>query len=531
MVLVTFVVFSQIPPDFKNGIIVGNDTSNPTGYKMGQMYFNSVDSLTYKYNGVNWKTFDVIQALDEGNGIGYRYATSDLASFAPIGANALDLTTISGADTDYGVASSGGFSFGTDNKLPTTSGGGLGNFGLHIALGFDNTVRGYYGNLAWGLSNTIDDGYNAFALGYQNTVDFTPTVGQGGAIGNFNNNTNYWNINIGNGLINKWKGSVAVGMGNEDTAEGVTDADRPIFIIGNGNLSDNTVSYGNVLNRSDAMRVLANGEVQIGNQAKSGLGNVVNVRQTDTLTSNYFPNTFQVDKVVNSNNSNLSYFFSTIADIEGSANTGVVRGLNNSLDVNGTGMPTFTIGFANELRLQDGGNNNNTGVYGQNNLLNVTTSATQTTNFLVGNINQITVNADNYTATQLYGNSIDINLTSGTTNNLQALRIDVDQDAVNGTITDGAYLQFDTGIDIPSATTNGILVIESLVDLPSEMAGTFQAKALITDTFTFATLPTGVIGMTATITDAGAVTYRGVASGGGANIALVFYDGTQWIYH
>lgn len=43
--------------------------------------------------------------------------------------------------------------------------------------------------------------------------------------------------------------------------------------------------------------------------------------------------------------------------------------------------------------------------------------------------------------------------------------------------------------------------------------------------------PVGLPGQLAVITDAGIVTYRGVASGGGSNVALVMYDGTNWIYH
>lgn len=58
-----------------------------------------------------------------------------------------------------------------------------------------------------------------------------------------------------------------------------------------------------------------------------------------------------------------------------------------------------------------------------------------------------------------------------------------------------------------------------------------NSQTFITNTYTFSTLPSGVIGMLATITDASSVSYRGTASGGGSDTALVFYDGTNWIYH
>lgn len=49
--------------------------------------------------------------------------------------------------------------------------------------------------------------------------------------------------------------------------------------------------------------------------------------------------------------------------------------------------------------------------------------------------------------------------------------------------------------------------------------------------YTVATLPTGVTGAIAYVTDASAISYRANVTGGGANVALVMYDGTNWIYH
>ena len=50
--------------------------------------------------------------------------------------------------------------------------------------------------------------------------------------------------------------------------------------------------------------------------------------------------------------------------------------------------------------------------------------------------------------------------------------------------------------------------------------------------YTFSSLPLSPeTNSTASITDAGTVTYRGIASGGGTDFALVVFDGTNWIYH
>ena len=48
---------------------------------------------------------------------------------------------------------------------------------------------------------------------------------------------------------------------------------------------------------------------------------------------------------------------------------------------------------------------------------------------------------------------------------------------------------------------------------------------------TFANLPAGIEGQIRYITDADAISYRATAVGGGTEKALVFFDGTNWIYH
>lgn len=49
--------------------------------------------------------------------------------------------------------------------------------------------------------------------------------------------------------------------------------------------------------------------------------------------------------------------------------------------------------------------------------------------------------------------------------------------------------------------------------------------------YTVATLPTGAEGDVAYVTDADTISYRATAVGGGTGKALVFFDGTNWIYH
>jgi len=49
--------------------------------------------------------------------------------------------------------------------------------------------------------------------------------------------------------------------------------------------------------------------------------------------------------------------------------------------------------------------------------------------------------------------------------------------------------------------------------------------------YTVATLPTGVQGDTAYVTDATAPTYLGLLIGGGTIVTPVFYNGSAWVSH
>lgn len=54
---------------------------------------------------------------------------------------------------------------------------------------------------------------------------------------------------------------------------------------------------------------------------------------------------------------------------------------------------------------------------------------------------------------------------------------------------------------------------------------------VVLKSYTVATLPTGVVGMTAYVTDASGPTYLATVSGGGAVVTPVFYNGTNWVCH
>lgn len=83
------------------------------------------------------------------------------------------------------------------------------------------------------------------------------------------------------------------------------------------------------------------------------------------------------------------------------------------------------------------------------------------------------------------------------------------------------------GLSVESTSSNGI----SLVTIPGDLSvRKINATGVITlKNYTVATLPTGVQGDTAYVTDATAPTYLGTLTGGGAVTCPVFYNGTNWI--
>ena len=103
----------------------------------------------------------------------------------------------------------------------------------------------------------------------------------------------------------------------------------------------------------------------------------------------------------------------------------------------------------------------------------------------------------------------------------------------------GAYTKANTNV-IENATAVGFEAIAQAsntmtfgnVDVTDNyFQGVVRAKSFISESYTFSTLPSGVVGQLASITDASNVGYRGTANGGGSDYALVTYNGTGWIYH
>jgi lysophospholipase L1-like esterase len=96
----------------------------------------------------------------------------------------------------------------------------------------------------------------------------------------------------------------------------------------------------------------------------------------------------------------------------------------------------------------------------------------------------------------------------------------------SGTGTGGGY-SFKTTVSSSSGNTQN--TYEDALDIRTTKIEAF--KPIKPPAYTVATLPTGEEGMTAYVTDASSITYRATATGGGTGKALVFFDGTNWIYY
>lgn len=105
--------------------------------------------------------------------------------------------------------------------------------------------------------------------------------------------------------------------------------------------------------------------------------------------------------------------------------------------------------------------------------------------------------------------------------------------------SNGVYVGFDTRVSA-AAATNEIVIGYQAIGLGSNVtvignSSTTRTRlfgAVQSSGYTVATLPTGVQGMRAYVTDASTTVAAGIGTtvvGGGANVVPVFYDGTNWI--
>lgn len=118
-----------------------------------------------------------------------------------------------------------------------------------------------------------------------------------------------------------------------------------------------------------------------------------------------------------------------------------------------------------------------------------------------------------------------------------------DARAGTDTNTAGGRLNITGGRNTGTGTAGSVVIQTSAAAVSGTLAGTSADRLTVSGTaitaalpvvlksYTVATLPTGVEGAVAYVTDASSPTYRATVAGGGSDKVMVFYNGTNWICH
>ncbi|MFD2822252.1 tail fiber domain-containing protein [Lacinutrix iliipiscaria] len=230
-----------------------------------------------------------LEAIDEGNGVGWRIKGKDPDHYGNIGENATDLSHSNVNSTTHGATGE----YTTAIGFKTTA---LGN--RSTAMGYETIASGIY-STAMGRETTASGshsttiGYNTTASDYYSTAMGINTEASGYAstsIGDETTASGYASTALGDettasggrstalGYLTTASGSYSVATGYETKAESRNNTTLGRYNIGGGNLStwietDPLFEIGNGANdanRSNALTVLKNGKVGIGNHQPNG---------------------------------------------------------------------------------------------------------------------------------------------------------------------------------------------------------------------------------------------------------------------
>ncbi|WP_417875058.1 tail fiber domain-containing protein [Xanthomarina gelatinilytica] len=177
--------------------------------------------ITKEYLEANSSSATGLEAIDEGNGVGWRLVGSNPANYGNIGSNAVDLSYSFYASNTNGALGDNSFSIGNEPS----------------AIGNNSIAMGTYANAS---------GYNSMAFGFSSDAIGENSV----ALGLFANASASNSIAIGYGTIADDNNSTVIGNWNDATISSQT-----LFQVGNGTGS---------ANRSNALTVLKNGNTGIG---------------------------------------------------------------------------------------------------------------------------------------------------------------------------------------------------------------------------------------------------------------------------
>ncbi|MGC1471110.1 MAG: tail fiber domain-containing protein [Psychroserpens sp.] len=246
-----------------------------------------------------------LEAIDEGNGIGWRLAGADLDSHGNIGLYAVDLTNNNSVVGNFGATGQSSFASGLRT---TASGGASVAFGVETWASANNSVAFGQSTTASAFSSTsmgqstIASGQNSIAMGFNTRANSYAST----AIGRYN---------VGGGNPSEWI------------------ADNPLFEIGNGTSNSN---------RSNALTVTKQGTHLI---ESSGSGILVDAVATGIFILS--PN----DGIIVSSAANIGALFGGVnagvyAESSNSNNPDVILGGNSNSENGDNGVlasdPTYS---------------------------------------------------------------------------------------------------------------------------------------------------------------------------------------------
>jgi hypothetical protein len=260
---------NQATPTNTDGILVPKmdefPITNPTATQDGMMVYATGNGTPIKgfyywddlaNNWIRVGTATGLEALNEGNGIGWRLIGRTPVNYGSIGLNSVDLST---------------------SSFVSNVNGATGDYSL--AMGF-NTVASGEASLAMGYGASAL-GWNSIAIGEETTAGNNGAV----AIGSYSDAEELGSVAFGNGPVSLAEGSFAIGNGTRSYGESSLAIGNYVYaesfseiVIGSYNLTYTPISAGawasvdrlfvigngvDDSSRSNALTVLKNGNVGI----------------------------------------------------------------------------------------------------------------------------------------------------------------------------------------------------------------------------------------------------------------------------
>ncbi|MFD2823801.1 tail fiber domain-containing protein [Lacinutrix iliipiscaria] len=280
-----------------NGTSGGNRSNALTVLKNGTITAPSFDLneitddkalITKEYAEANFDDSSGLEALNEGNGTGYRIAGRNPSYYGSIGESAVDLSlnesnsTIRGATGQYATAL---------GRITTASGKDA------LATGYFTTASGEYSTTLGTF--TIASGESATAIGTQSTASGEGSTSIGGgtiASGNFSVAMGFGSKAEGQdsfsmGFITEASGNESTAIGYQLKAEALISTAIGRYNVGGGNATswvstDPLFEIGNGTsnaNRANALTILKNGK--IGVAKSSGINAKLDIDHASSQTS------------------------------------------------------------------------------------------------------------------------------------------------------------------------------------------------------------------------------------------------------